>query len=967
MRDYENPESTSKNRLKSRSYYIPRGVSEYHLLNGEWKFAYFTSDVQVPDTVTNWDTISVPSCWQLCGYDSPNYTGHRYPYPCDPPYVPDDNPCGVYEREFTLDKKWGKLYLIFEGVSSCAYLYVNGLFVGRTQGSHLEAEFDITDFIREGVNVITVKVLKWCCGSYLEDQDFFRYNGIFRDIYILQRPKGHITDVEMIPAKDRILIKTGGSAHVRIYDAKIENAGEEADSAAAFKEPLSDPGEAPADEADFCGTYEFTPENPVLWNAEKPYLYRVELERNGEIITLYAGLREVGVSDEFELLINGVPVKLHGVNHHDTSKYCGWCQTDEELYNDLKLMKSLNINCIRTSHYPPTPKFMSMCDRLGFYVICETDLETHGFGARQRNETDEEPFFDMDSNDWPANDLSWKKEFSERMERMVEVFKNYPSVIIWSTGNESGHGCNHVDMIKATKRRDPSRLIHCEDACRKGQFHNSDLFSGMYLSLEHLRQLAESNDVNRPVFLCEYSHAMGNGPGDVYDYNELFDSHKKLIGGCIWEWADHVVTKDGVERYGGDFPGELTNDGNFCCDGLVFADRSFKSGTYEAKAAYQPIRTAYCDGLLTVTNRLDFTNLDEYGFGYDIEADGKKISSFKDILHVKPHESAVLKVKYDKVKCQYGAYLTAYLTKDGVEYARCQHELPFIREEKTCAAPLTLTEDEKNIYAAGSDFSYVFSKHYGTFVSIKTGGRQQLASRPLLTAFRAPTDNESRVKSQWLRAHHNAGEGLHRPFNKTYSCVADGSTVTVKGSYAGVSRKPLATYTKTYKFYADGTVLIEVKSDIRRNAVWLQRFGFEAALCGDSSEFTYFGKGPRDNYPDLSHSSYYGLYESDAESEYVNYPYPQEHGNHCGAKFLRIGGLQFTSEKGFDFNVSKYATSDLFEACHTDELISDGNIHLRIDYKNSGVGSNSCGPALPEKYRLNEKEITFGFAMSPVR
>ena len=733
MRIYEDPQKTSENRRPPRSYYIPGGISEYQLLNGEWRFAYFQRDVDVPKQIIHWDTIPVPSCWQLYGYENPNYTNVNYPYPCDPPYVPDDNPCGIYEREFELAEKWGKVYFVLEGVSSCAFLHINGHYVGFTQSSHLQAEFDITAYVHRGSNTIRVKVLKWCCGSYLEDQDFFRYNGIFRDCYVLQRPEGHIEDVEMIPTDKQINIQLAGQAQVRILD-----------------------GEQLLVQSDMQDTFSYAPQKPVLWNAEKPFLYTVELERKGEIISLKAGLRKIEVSDQYALLINGTAVKLHGINHHDTGKYRGWCQTDEELQQDLTLMKELNINCVRTSHYPPTPRFIQLCDELGFYVVLETDMETHGFLQRLPHSAYE---FDIESNDWPATMPTWKKEHVERMQRMVETYKNHPCAIMWSTGNESGHGCNHVEMIRWARKRDSSRLIHCEDASRKGQLHNADVYSRMYSSLAELEKFAQTDDITMPVFLCEYSHAMGNGPGDVYYYNELFDKYPKLIGGCIWEWADHVVTMDGVQKYGGDFEGELTHDGNFCCDGLVFADRSFKAGTLEAKAAYQPIRTAYENGILTIYNRLDFTDLNEYQFVYNIEVDGLVVWEEKKVLQAAPHTSAEVEIPYKTTTCRYGAYLNVLLTKDNKICAAAQHALschiqdePFSPESFQAAMKndaddsLTLSEDKYHIYTAGENFVYTFSKHYGTFESIRIDGEEQLAGKMTLSAFRAPTDNDRGIK-----------------------------------------------------------------------------------------------------------------------------------------------------------------------------------------------------------------------------
>ena len=938
MRIYENPQKTSENRKAARSCYIPGGISEYHLLNGKWNFAYFDRDIDVPETIEKWDTIEVPSCWQILGYENPNYTNTNYTYPVDEPYVPDDNPCGVYQRTFELEKKWGRVYFVLEGVSSCAFVTVNGKYVGFTQGSHLQAEFDITDYAVEGENTITVKVLKWCCGSYLEDQDYFRFNGIFRDCYILQRPYDHLDDIEIIPNDTTIAVKADKTATIRIFD------GEK-----LLAETYGD-------------AFSYVVENPVLWNAEKPYLYRVELERNGEIITQKIGLRKVEISENYELLINGVSVKLFGVNHHDTSKYRGWCQTDEELRADLLLMKDLNINCVRTSHYPPTPRFIEMCDELGFYVVCETDLETHGFIHRYANTG---YHFDVESNEWPATMPHWKKEFVERMMRMVENYKNHTSIIMWSTGNESGHGCNHVEMIRWTKQRDASRLIHCEDASRKKQIHNADVYSHMYPSLEEVERFAKTDDMNMPVFLCEYSHAMGNGPGDVYDYCELFDEYPKLIGGCVWEWADHVVVEDGVQKYGGDFKGELIHAGNFCCDGMVFADRSLKAGSYEVKAAYQPIRTAYENGVLTVRNRLDFTNLKEYEFTYWIEVDGKTTMQKTVMLDCAPHTTATLPIEYAEAECRNGAYLNTSLTKNGKEYARTQHKLPctMIGAEKSSKA--ALTEDQRNIYAFGEGFSYVFSKHYGTFTGMIIDGEEQLADKIKLSAFRAPTDNDRHIQRAWANFNNWESENLNVTFNKVYSCEIKDGVIVVEGALAAVSRVPLMKHTLTVTIHDDGVIDFSLRGTVRQNATWLPRLGFELDLPANHDRFAYYGMGPGENYRDMCHHAWLGRFESSADAEYVPYVNPQEHGNHGKVKELTIGNLTFRGREEFECAVSRYTALDLYRAKHTDELRPDGNVHLRIDYKMSGLGSNSCGPLVAEEHRLNEKEIRFAFDICP--
>ena len=561
MRFYENILKTSENRLPQRAYYIPEGKSEYMLLNGNWRFVYFKNEDEAPEKIEKWDEIPVPSCWQALGYENPNYTNINYPYPVDPPFVPDDNPCGIYERDFDSGENLGKTYLVLEGVSSCGIVYLNGKYVGFTEGSHLQAEFDITNYLQSGKNTLRVKVLKWCVGSYLEDQDFFRFNGIFRDCYILKRPEKHLTDFSVKTNLNTVFVECDTKADLTLLDADGNIVGEKVSQTKA----------------------EFKVENPILWNAEKPYLYTLKINCNGEEITQKVGLRTIEVNSDYELLINGRSVKLHGVNHHDTHPTNGWVQTDAELRRDLELMKELNINCVRTSHYPPAPKFLEICDEIGLYVVLETDIETHGFLRRFPNVGYD---FDVESTNWPCTKPDWKNEHVERMERAVYRDKNHASIIMWSTGNESGHGPNHYAMVEWLRSRDDDRLVHCEDACRKAavlednsHLANTDVYSRMYPSFADIEGFAADDSIKMPIFLCEYAHAMGNGPGDVYEYNEIFDKYKKTVGGCVWEWADHTVVVDGVPKYGGDFEGELTHDSNFCSDGMVFHDRTLKTGS----------------------------------------------------------------------------------------------------------------------------------------------------------------------------------------------------------------------------------------------------------------------------------------------------------------------------------------------------------------------------------------------------
>lgn len=946
MRIYENPEKTSENRQIQRSYYIPyhsleaalegkRTLSKYYrLLNGRWNFAYFKRDIDVDDinTIHFTDTIKVPSCWQTLGYERPGYTNINYPYPVDVPYVPDDNPCGVYSRKFNIDNYWKarKTYIVFEGVASCMFLYINEKYAGFSQGSHLQAEFDITDFLCEGENTLTVKVLKWCVGSYLEDQDFFRYSGIFRDVYLLSREQNHVKDVHIKADTKSITVEAEGFGYDMYKD----------------------------------GVLVTDLKNPELWNAETPNLYTVVVKGKSEYIPFCVGMREIGVSERGELLINGVPVILKGVNHHDTSRRDGYCMTDEEILNDLELMKKLNINTVRTSHYPPTPEFLNMCDKLGIYVIDETDLESHGFCARMGRSC---CGYDMESGVWPCTQKEFEAEFLSRMKRMVERDKNHPCVIMWSTGNESGHGENHIQMINWTKSRDNTRLIHCEDASRRGEIRNVDVASQMYYSTDQLIEYAENPDNKKPFFLCEYAHAMGNGPGDVHDYTELFYKYPILIGGCIWEWADHTFVENGVQKYGGDF-GELTDDKNFCCDGLVFSNRSLKAGSLNAKYCYQPFEACLVDNKIRIENRYDFTNLEKYTLVLSLEIDGIEISQKSIKATIPPHSCKDMEIPFEMPeKCRIGVYLNILLRDgEGYEVGMKQIEIPVPREKLTVSVPKKhITSDDVRVYIEGTDYRYIFNKHYGMPESIVKNGKELLGDFVRLTVWRAPTDNDRYVKNKWglLDNDNWCGENMNRLFSKVYSCELKDNTITVTGSLAGVSRMPFLRYTVTYSFFENGEMKISLHTTKRADLeVYLPRLGFEFQLPVENDNFVYYGMGKGECYCDMHYHAKVGIYSSDAESEYVNYPYPQEHGNHIRTKWLKMGcGLTFATDNEFEFNVSEYTSQALTEATHTDELVKNGMTNVRIDYKVSGLGSNSCGPELLKKYRLEETDVDFEF------
>ena len=947
MRDYEDLKNIAVGREKQRAYYIPYDTLEgallgnrsksayYRLLNGKWRFNYYKNEDEIPEIINKWDKITVPSNWQMLGYEKPYYTNINYPHPVDPPYVPDDNPVGIYELDFSIDKTWKEreTYIVFEGVSSCMYLYINGDFVGYTQGSRLQAEFDITKYLKQGENVLRAKVMKWCSGSYLEDQDCFRMNGIMRDVYLLSREHNHIKDIKVTADTKSITVSCG---NYEIYDADNKTAD------------LSE---------------------PILWNAEKPYLYTVVVKGETEFIPIKTGMREIKISEEKELLVNGQSVKLKGVNHHDTHPETGSALSDEVLRYDLLKMKELNINTVRTSHYPPTPEFLNMCDELGFYVIDENDSEAHGFGPKKGTEY---YMWGVGEDENIGSMPEWENSFLDRIERMYERDKNHPCVIMWSTGNESNYLRNQKKMVKWLREKDSTRLIHAEEASKRNirmqtdDYLDADVFSTMYPDISFVEEYCENQDNKLPFFMCEYSHAMGNGPGDVYDYVKRMYKYKNFIGGCIWEWADHTVIEDGVCKYGGDF-GELTHDGNFCCDGLVFSDRSFKAGSLNAKYSYQGYSTELCGDVMKIKNLYDFTDLKEYSLLISLVADGEVISEKKLTAGIKPHDEAVLSLGFDyPKKCRYGVYVNTELKdSSGVTVGITQHkaDVPVVSqnmpEEKA-----EITEDKLRFYVKANNTEYIINKRHGAFESIKKDGAEQLLGETALTVWRAPTDNDRHIKHKWgLYEDNQAAVNMNRLFSKVYSCEKEENKIVVNGSLAGVARSPFMFYRSEYEFYADGTVAVRLVAEVEEWIhTFLPRLGYEFRLKNKNAEFTYFGRGKDENYCDMNRHAPVGLYSSSAKEEYVNYVMPQEHGNHTECKMLSIkNGLKFTTNSEFEFNASLYTAEELTNGMHTDEIHPFGGTNLRIDYKVSGLGSASCGTTLIKDYELNDKHIEFEF------
>ncbi len=661
---YEDPHMLHENTMPNRAYYVPASKRMDNLiehreqsdrlqsLNGNWKFRYYKSIYDLQDEfyktdypVEEYDTVPVPGVWQNYGYESHQYIESDYPFPVDPPYVPLDNPCGAYIHKFQYKTNADapKVYLEFEGVDCCFYVWLNGTYVGYGQVSHSLNEFNITDQIAEGENTLAVLVLKWCDGSYLEDQDKFRMSGIFRDVYLLERPKQCIYDytIRAVPEADdrkgKIQIQTSYLDQVLPVMARVYT-------------------------ADNCLIHEITFENetelviddPVLWNSEQPYLYTLVLETEHEVITEYIGIREIHVENSV-VYINGAPVKFRGVNRHDSDPVTGFAISVDQMKKDLELMKQHNINAIRTSHYPNAPMFYQMCDKYGFFVIDEADYESHGtMNLYYKNDTREERTSRW--NELITDNPEYEEAVLDRVKKMIERDKNRPCVVIWSMGNESGYGCTTEKALAWTKAYDPGRLTHYEGALHKGKkrrydYSNLDLYSRMYPLYEQVEEYCES-EPDKPMILCEYCHSMGNGAGDYEDYFEMIETYDCLCGGFIWEWCDHAIYKGTAENgkdiyyYGGDH-GEYPNDGNFCMDGMVYPDRTPHTGLLEYKNVHRPVRVVsynQTEGIVLLKNEMNYLSLQEYvDVTYEVTCDGALMESgqldLTDVPAIRPHQT----------------------------------------------------------------------------------------------------------------------------------------------------------------------------------------------------------------------------------------------------------------------------------------------------------------------------------------
>ncbi len=996
---HENPEMLHVGTLPNRSYYMPFSCpdaarheareqsAQFLSLNGEWDFAFYPRMEAVPSHIDFARTIPVPSVWQQHGCDRHQYTNVRYPFPYDPPYVPHENPCGVYQRRFLLNKQAGRVYLLnFEGVDSCQYVWVNGQFVGFSQVSHSTSEFDITPYVQDGDNTLTVWVLKWCLGSYLEDQDKLRMSGIFRDVYVLDRPAEHLRDY---------FVHTSLSQDNAHADITVDCAF--AGAPVPVTGTLYAPDGTQIGETRRKGdTLAFAVEQPLLWNAEHPVLYTLMLQAGDEYIAQRVGIREIRVRDGV-VLLNGVPIKFRGVNRHDSDPETGYTISREQFLRDLRIMKRHNINAIRTSHYPNAPWTVQLCDELGFYLIDESDVEAHGvvtiYHDTKRERDPVNPFSYEEKYSAIACMPIFKQAILDRIQRNVIRDKNSASVVIWSMGNEAGFGDNFEHAGRWVKEYDPSRLLHYEgmhhlSPHRQNDTSMCDIYSRMYPPLAYIEEYFASGKDRRPLIMCEYIHAMGNGPGDALDYQELIDKYPGMCGGFVWEFCDHAIrmgtTNDGRPKYyyGGDF-GEYPHDGNFCMDGLVVPDRSLHSGILEYKQVIRPVRAQWLADrqMIRWTNHYDFTGLGEMvQCAYELTMDGiVTASGTVSLPDLAPHATGETPLPVT-IPAQGGKCMLRlmYTQKVATALVPAGHELGFdqlILREGRVRPALALTggkapaiaREGRYILITGDAFRYRFDTHSGLFDQL-VHDNHALITRPMeYNLWRAPTDNDRNIRAEWEAA------GYDRPQARVYAAhaVAEGQVVVITAnlSLAAIYRQRVLTM--DVSFAIDGAGRIDMTLSAQKDTAlpFLPRFGLRLFLPKDVAAAEYFGYGPCDSYQDKRNASWQGIFRTTAAANHVDYIKPQENGAHDGCDYVKVSGdgcaLTACGDAPFSFTISPYTQEELTQKPHNFELTPCGDTVLCIDYAQSGIGSNSCGPDLLERYRFNPDRFTWKLTLAP--
>ncbi|TCO10608.1 glycoside hydrolase family 2 TIM barrel-domain containing protein [Natronoflexus pectinivorans] len=973
-----------------------RNSDYYQSLNGDWDFDWSINPSQRPKdffkpnvSTDDWDKIPVPGNWQMHGFGTPIYVNVQYPFVVDPPHIQDFyNPVGSYVTHFEIPSNWSQdqVILHFGAVNSAMYIWVNGEKVGYSQESKLPAEFDITEFLKTGKNKLAVQVFRWSDASYIEGQDMWRLSGIERDVYLYSLPKTHVAD---------FFVKAGLTSNYRdgLFDLDIEL--NEVKPGYSVDVKLVDANGSPV----FSETkavnnnklnFDYRLRRVNQWSAESPYLYQlfITLKDNQnnvvDIRTSRVGFRTVELKNR-QLLVNGQPVLLKGVNRHDHDMINGHYITREAMEADIKLMKEFNINAVRTAHYPNDSYLYELCDIYGMYVVNEANIESHGLGVY------DVPDNGYNMNNILARDPDWLAPKKDRMKRLVQRDKNHPSVIIWSLGNEAGRGENFRQLYKATKEWDPTRLVQYEQAFTEDY---TDIVAPMYMRIPEMKDFLKLND-HRPLILCEYSHGMGNSNGNIIDYWELIRNEPQLQGGFIWDWMDQGLlqhTADGTSyiAYGGDFgPHDVPSDGDFCMNGIVFADRTPKPALWEVKKAYQNFWFTANDlsrGRIRVFNEHFFRTTEPYNFTYEIKSEGQVVSqgTLDFRRPIAPQGDAVVNIPMDfSVEPGKEYFLNLYVTLKNDEgilsanhvVATEQFLLPvFVAKEEASIdySSLTLTESDKHYYFLGKDFAIIMDKSTGNISDWKYAGRDMLRRSLQPNFWRVPTSNDKGNNmptrlSVWRNVQ---GERTLESINVTKE--QDGIYLVEVASTIAPSS---SVYNVTYLIKGDGSVDVSVYfNKVDENLPELPRFGMNLIMPGEFNYVTWYGKGPFETYQDRESAAFVDLYSGRVIDQHTPYPVPQESGNKTHVRWFEV-----SNERGFGFRIDgkqplnsstyHFTIDDLGNnLTHYYELPQRNITEVNIDLEQMGVGGdNSWGNHTHDQYKLLGSEYSYQFTITPFR
>ena len=944
-------------------------------LNGEWDFKYVDAPELSPEGFEQsgaregWDKIDVPSVWQLRGYDKMHYTDVLYPFPVNPPYVPDENPTGIYKKIVVLDEQWMEkdTVLKFHGVDSAFDVWVNGNHVGFGKVSRLPSEFDITGFVKTGENDITVRVYKWSDGTYLEDQDMWWLSGIYRDVELINEEKNAVLDLRVNGTLDDSYKNGFFTAGIT-----MKQAGTNLGWKLSYKGKTVLEGELVSEGKDICIEAEI-PEVHT-WTAETPELYEFTVMTENQEVTVRCGFRKIEIKDK-NFRVNNQVILLNGVNHHDYNPREGRRVTREQMESDIRLMKQYNINAVRCSHYPANEYFYDLCDEYGLYVINEADLECHGFEW-------------VENYTWITDDETWKDAYVDRSVRMVKRDRNHPSIIMWSMGNESAFGCNFRSAAEAIRELDDTRLVHYE-----GDFEAevTDVYSTMYTRLKGLKEIAEYQiKGDKPHVMCEYGHAMGNGPGGLKAYQDMYRKYKRLQGGFLWEWYDHGIYTEEKDKkyykYGGNY-GDFPTNGNFCIDGILMPDRTPSPGMEEYKQIIAPVEITAVEGSmnkLQIRNYYDFLNLDTTTLYWEVKAEDQTIQDgIVERLSVAPHEGKIIALPITAFELQENTDYYLNLTvcqKEERNYAPAGYEIrkvqiPMqIRKDgfsvRETADKLQVTEGQGVLTVENSRVTAKFSTVFGKLISFGKDGKEYLTEGPRMNVYRATIDNDMYKKEDWMNKYF-----IQKPVEETeyVSCLKEDDKVIVQiGTF-------FSCYNQSWGFECDYTYTVyscgQMKVEIQGKAVqrgklepaFLPRIGVIMKGNKNFQKAMWYGMGPGESYVDSKAASIMGIYENTVDGMMTDYVFPQENGHHEQVKWFRIGdgkdGLLCKMEEKLGLNLANYTDESLEKAQHPFEIEKADDVIIHLDYRQSGLGSNSCGEEQLEENKVKLQDFAMAFTV----